>query len=166
MSWQATAWALRQKTGSSGCKLLLLTLANYADDTGCCWPGQVWRVASRDILLHVCDFCIPFDQLKRREFITLLGGAADQAIDLVDRFAGCFRDHRRQDLIEHAVTTLIGQRVFGIALGIEYLLRSKSLPFFTADEANWRGDGLAPEGRLTPLKTSSASHTPCPPAPR
>jgi hypothetical protein len=40
MSWQATAWAVRQKTGSAGCKLLLLTLANYADDTGCCWPGQ------------------------------------------------------------------------------------------------------------------------------
>jgi hypothetical protein len=31
---------VKQKTGSAGCKLLLLTLANYADDTGCCWPGQ------------------------------------------------------------------------------------------------------------------------------
>ena len=51
----------------------------------------------------------------------LLLGAADRAIDLVDRFAACFRDHRRQDLIEHAVTTLIGQRVFGIALGYEDL---------------------------------------------
>ncbi len=40
MSWQATAWAVKQKTGSAGCKLLLLTLANYADDTGCCWPSQ------------------------------------------------------------------------------------------------------------------------------
>ena len=40
MSWQATAWAVKQKTGSAGCKLLLLTLANYSDDTGCCWPGQ------------------------------------------------------------------------------------------------------------------------------
>jgi hypothetical protein len=51
----------------------------------------------------------------------LLLGAADRAIGLVDRFAACFRDHRRQDLIEHAVTTLIGQRVFGIALGYEDL---------------------------------------------
>ena len=41
----------------------------------------------------------------------LLLGATDRAIDLVDRFADCFRDHRRQDLIEHAVGTLIGQRV-------------------------------------------------------
>src|SRR6201987_2792860 len=51
----------------------------------------------------------------------LLLGAAERAIDLVDRFADCFRDHRRQDLIEHAVGTLIGQRVFGIALGYEDL---------------------------------------------
>jgi hypothetical protein len=51
----------------------------------------------------------------------LLLGATDRAIDLVDRFAGCFRDHRRQDLVEHAVTTLVGQRVFGIALGYEDL---------------------------------------------
>jgi hypothetical protein len=40
MSWQATAWAVKQRTSTAGCKLLLLTLANYADDTGCCWPGQ------------------------------------------------------------------------------------------------------------------------------
>src|SRR5947209_17323833 len=51
----------------------------------------------------------------------LLLGATDLAIDLVGRFADCFRDHRRQDLIEHAVGTLIGQRVFGIALGYEDL---------------------------------------------
>src|ERR1700746_392939 len=51
----------------------------------------------------------------------LLLGAGERAIDLVDRFADCFRDHRRQDLIEHAVGTLIGQRVFGIALGYEDL---------------------------------------------
>jgi len=51
----------------------------------------------------------------------LLLGAADRAIDLVGRFADCFCDHRRLDLIEHAVGTLIGQRVFGIALGYEDL---------------------------------------------
>jgi hypothetical protein len=51
----------------------------------------------------------------------LLLGSTDRAIDLVDRFAACFRDYRRQDLVEHAVATLIGQRVFGIALGYEDL---------------------------------------------
>jgi hypothetical protein len=52
---------------------------------------------------------------------SLLLGATDRAIDLVDRFAACFRDYRRQDLVEHAVARLIGQRVFGIALGYEDL---------------------------------------------
>ncbi|HEX6121263.1 MAG TPA: IS1380 family transposase [Dongiaceae bacterium] len=51
----------------------------------------------------------------------LLLGATDRAIGLVDRFAGCFEDRRCQALIEHEVTTLVGQRVFGIALGYEDL---------------------------------------------
>ena len=51
----------------------------------------------------------------------LLLRAADRTIGLVDRFAGCFIDHRREELIEHQVSTLVGQRVFGIALGYEDL---------------------------------------------
>jgi len=51
----------------------------------------------------------------------LLLGATDRAIKLVGRFAGCFTDGRRSDLIEHEVATLVGQRVFGIALGYEDL---------------------------------------------
>ena len=49
----------------------------------------------------------------------LLLGATDRAIKLVDRFAGCFSDHRSADLVEHLVPTLVGQRVFGLALGYE-----------------------------------------------
>ena len=49
----------------------------------------------------------------------LLLGATDRAIGMMERFATCFHDERRQDLIEHEVVTLIGQRVFGIALGYE-----------------------------------------------
>jgi len=51
----------------------------------------------------------------------LLLGATDRAIKLVDRFADCFTDHRRADLIEHEVRTLVSQRVFGISLGYEDL---------------------------------------------
>ena len=40
MSWQATAWAVRQKVGPPARKLLLLVLANYADADGICWPSQ------------------------------------------------------------------------------------------------------------------------------
>jgi hypothetical protein len=49
----------------------------------------------------------------------LLLGRTDRAIRLVDRFARCFIDRRVPELIEHEVATLIGQRVFGLALGYE-----------------------------------------------
>jgi Transposase DDE domain group 1 len=51
----------------------------------------------------------------------LLLGATNRAIRMMGRFAACFHDERRQDLIEHEVVTLVGQRVFGIALGYEDL---------------------------------------------
>ncbi len=51
----------------------------------------------------------------------LLLGATDRAIDLIGRLAGCFRDWRCAELIEHEVVTLVGQRVFAIALGYEDL---------------------------------------------
>ena len=40
MSWIVTAWAIKQKTGSTRRKAVLLALANYADPTGVCWPSQ------------------------------------------------------------------------------------------------------------------------------
>ena len=52
----------------------------------------------------------------------LLLGAADRAVGLVKRVASCFHDQRRPELIEHEVTTLVGQRIFGIALGYEDLV--------------------------------------------
>jgi hypothetical protein len=51
----------------------------------------------------------------------LLLGSTDRAIRLADRFSGCFSDHRRAELIEHEVRTLVSQRIFGIALGYEDL---------------------------------------------
>jgi hypothetical protein len=52
----------------------------------------------------------------------LLLGATDQAIKLVERFAACFADGRTAGRVEHAVRTLVGQRVLGIALGYEDLI--------------------------------------------
>jgi Transposase DDE domain group 1 len=52
----------------------------------------------------------------------LLLGATDRAIGLVGRFAACFRDLRRPELVEHSVPTLLGQRIFGLALGYEDLV--------------------------------------------
>src|SRR5215469_6651747 len=51
----------------------------------------------------------------------LLLKTTDRAIGLINRFATCFHDGRRADLIEHEVATLVGQRVFAIALGYEDL---------------------------------------------
>jgi Transposase DDE domain group 1 len=52
----------------------------------------------------------------------LLLGATDRAIGLVERFAACFADGRAAERVVHEVTTLVGQRVFGIALGYEDLI--------------------------------------------
>jgi hypothetical protein len=57
----------------------------------------------------------------------LLLGRTDEAIGLVDRLAGCFIDERKPELIEHSVRTLLGQRVFGMALGYEDLNDHDSL---------------------------------------
>ena len=52
----------------------------------------------------------------------LLLGATDRAIGLVERFAACFADGRSAERVVHEVATLVGQRVFGIALGYEDLI--------------------------------------------
>ncbi len=52
----------------------------------------------------------------------LLLAASDRAVGLIDRFARCFSDRRSPQLVEHRVATLVGQRVFGIALGYEDVL--------------------------------------------
>jgi hypothetical protein len=51
----------------------------------------------------------------------LLLGQADRVIGMTKRLAGCFTDTRDVRFIEHTVTTLVRQRVFGIALGYEDL---------------------------------------------
>src|ERR1700750_1752045 len=52
----------------------------------------------------------------------MLLGATNGQLRLIERFAGCFTDHRAADLVEHPVPGLVGQRVFGIALGYEDLI--------------------------------------------
>ena len=51
----------------------------------------------------------------------LLLGGANRATGLVKRFAQCFDDARVPEAIEHTVETLVGQRIFGLALGYEDL---------------------------------------------
>ena len=79
----------------------------------------------------------------------LLLGATDRAIGLVGRFAACFRDARAPERIEHEVATLVGQRVFGIALGHEDLvdhdqLRHDPVLAILAAKLEARRPGCAP----------------------
>ena len=50
----------------------------------------------------------------------LLLGELDRRTGIVDRFAGCFTDHRDPKLIEHPVEDLIRQRVLGLCLGSDH----------------------------------------------
>jgi Transposase DDE domain group 1 len=51
----------------------------------------------------------------------LLLGQVDRGLGLMRRFAACFTDRRNPRFVEHRVETLVGQRVFGLALGHEDL---------------------------------------------
>jgi Transposase DDE domain group 1 len=58
----------------------------------------------------------------------MLLSATDRAAWMMDRFAACFHDERCQELTEHQVVTLVGQLVFGIALGYEDLNDQRTEP--------------------------------------
>jgi len=52
----------------------------------------------------------------------LLLSQVDRGLGLMRRFAACFTDRRDPVYVEHQVETLVGQRIFGLALGYEDLL--------------------------------------------
>jgi hypothetical protein len=52
----------------------------------------------------------------------LLLAQVEEATGILAGFAACFEDQRDPDLIEHTVTDLIKQRVFGLCLGYEDLI--------------------------------------------
>lgn len=51
----------------------------------------------------------------------LLFGEVAKRRGILDRFAGCFDDHRNPDLIEFTVRELVAQRVYGLICGYEDL---------------------------------------------
>ena len=81
-----------------------------------------------------------FQQLGRRGVIGRFDGGqissdagglllreVEKHFGILKRFSDCFRDYRNPQRIEHSVETLIGQRVYGIALGYEDLNDHDSL---------------------------------------
>lgn len=85
----------------------------------------------------------------------------DQQLDLLRRLASCFIDHRRAGMIEHSVTELLGQRIYGLALGYEDLndhdeLRADSLLALLVGKADLTGaDRSRVRDRGYPLAGSS-----------
>lgn len=59
----------------------------------------------------------------------LLLREADRAISLIERVAACFRDERDPGRVVHALRTLVGQRIVGIALGYEDVVDHDELRF-------------------------------------
>jgi hypothetical protein len=47
----------------------------------------------------------------------LLPGQLDHGLGLIQRFAACFTDRRDPRFVEHRLETLLGYRVFCLALG-------------------------------------------------
>ena len=95
---------------------------------------------------------------------------------MMDRFASCFHDERRPEWIEHEVATLVGQRVFGIALGYEDLndhdeLRHDPMMAILAGKLAARREDCAPVAgkstlnrlelsKLEPTRYHKISHNP------
>jgi len=52
---------------------------------------------------------------------SLLLRETERIVGVVRQLADCFKDHRQPELIEHTVAELVGQRVYGLALGYEDL---------------------------------------------
>ncbi len=76
----------------------------------------------------------------------LLLREVEQRTHILKRLAGCFVDHRDPDQIEHAVESLIKQRVMGLTLGYEDLndhdaLRQDPLLALLSDVADPTGQG-------------------------
>ena len=94
----------------------------------------------------------------------LLLGQVDRGVSVVKRFAACFTDRRDPRFVEHQVETLVGQRIFALALGYEDLndhdeLRKDPTLAVLAGKlkAVWRSDCEALAGKST---LNRLEHTP------
>ena len=82
----------------------------------------------------------------------LLLGQLDRGLGLIRRMASCFTDRRDPRLLEHTVETLVGQRVFAIALGYEDL---NDQPPFASGLRAW----MRPSNHLFIAFGSDAAHS-------
>ena len=93
----------------------------------------------------------------------LLLGATDQAVRLVDRFAACFRDGRHPAFVTHRVRSLVGQRIFGLALGYEDLVDHDDLrhdPVLGALLGRFKPEDAAPASLAGKSTLNRLEHAP------
>ena len=106
---------------------------------------------------------LTFDRLGRREVIGKFDGgrmssdggavvlrAANGVLDLTARLARCFSDYRDERRTEHSVQALVGQRVYGLALGYEDLndhdrLRDDSVLALALEREDVKGEARVRE---------------------
>jgi Transposase DDE domain group 1 len=75
----------------------------------------------------------------------LLLREVEKRTNIIGQFASCFSDYRDPELVEHGVDELVGQRIYGLALGYEDLndheeLRRDPLLAVLVEKADLRGE--------------------------
>lgn len=83
-----------------------------------------------------------FQAVEKREVVAAFNGGTissdggalllrelEQRRQIIKQFAECFTDYRKQDQIEHSVTELLAQRIYGLVLGYEDLNDHEQLRF-------------------------------------
>src|SRR5664280_349327 len=119
--------------------------------------------------------CFPFAPHFSRDVVARFDGGqitteagalllrpVEQRTGILRQFAACFRDYRRADLVEHSVSELVRQRVYGLALGYEDLndhdqLRKDPLLAVLVEKSNPGQDVLAGKSSLNRLELSQAT---------
>ncbi len=91
---------------------------------------------------------------------TILLAHMDRNQKIMETFSECFVDHRRPELVEHSLESLLRQRVYGIAMGYEDLndhdrLRADPLLAACCGRNDVEGRNRSPEDEGKPLAGKS-----------
>ena len=107
-----------------------------------CTPAQ--------LQFHALGACQVIDRFDGGRITSDAGGLllreTDLRLGLLDRLARCFSDYRNSNSVEHTVRSLLGQRVYALALGYEDLndheeLRRDSLLVLLVGKTDLKGGG-------------------------
>ena len=108
-----------------------------------CIPEQFQfkRVKSRQVIVNFKGGTVTSDA-----GLTLIADL-DQKLEITSRLAGCFQDYRQPNRVEHSLSTLVAQRVYGLVQGYEDLNDHEQLrhdPMFALAVGKILGEGTRP----------------------